>query len=64
MDKYFICLANSYKRGGRCIAGVEVIFNGDSKWKLVRNDDGIPNWIRPIARTIYGEIPNFVGERI
>ena len=22
--RYFICLANSYKRGGRCIAGVEV----------------------------------------
>lgn len=24
MDKYFICLANSYKHGGRCIAGIEV----------------------------------------
>ncbi len=64
MDKYFICLANSYKRGGRCVAGVEVVSNGDGKWKLVRNDDGIPRWIRPIARTIYGEIPNFVGETI
>ena len=64
MDKYFICLANSYKRGGRCIAGVEVVPNSDAGWKLVRNDDGIPRWIRPIARTIYGEIPNFVGESI
>lgn len=64
MDKYFICLANSYKRGGRCIAGVEVVPNSDAGWKLVRNDDGIPRWIRPIARTIYGEIPNFVGETI
>lgn len=64
MDKYFICLANSYKRGGRCIAGVEVVPNGDAGWKLVRNDDDIPRWIRPIARTIYGEIPNFVGETI
>lgn len=64
MDKYFICLANSYKRGGRCIAGVEVVPNSDAKWKLVRNDDGIPRWIRPIARTTYGEIPNFVGESI
>lgn len=64
MDKYFICLANSYKRGGRCIAGVEVVFNGDGKWKLVRNDDGTPRWIRPIAKTTYGEIPNYVAEYI
>ena len=64
MDKYFICLANSYKRGGRCIAGVEVVPNSDAGWKLVCNNDGIPRWIRPIARTIYGEIPNFVGETI
>lgn len=64
MDKYFICLANSYKRGGRCIAGVEVVPNSDAGWKLVRYDDGRPRWIRPIARTTYGEIPNFVGETI
>ena len=64
MDKYFICLANSYKRGGRCIAGVEVVSDGDGKWKLVRNDDGNPCWIRPIAQTTYGEIPNYVAEDI
>lgn len=64
MDKYFICLANSYKRGGRCIAGVEVVHNSDAGWMPVRNDDGIPRWIRPIAKTTYGEIPNFVGESI
>lgn len=64
MDKYFICLANSYKRGGRCIAGVEVVPKGNAGWMLVHNDDDIPRWIRPIARTIYGEIPNFVGETI
>lgn len=62
MDKYFICLANSYKRGGRCIAGVEVVPNSDARWKIICNDDGIPSWIRPIARTTYGEIPNYVGE--
>ena len=64
MDKYFICLANSYKRGGRCIAGVEVVPNSNTRWNIVRNDDGIPSWIRPIAKTTYGEIPNFVGESI
>ena len=64
MDKYFICLANSYKRGGRCIAGIEVVPNSNTRWKIVRNDDGIPSWIRPIAKTTYGEIPNYVGESI
>ena len=34
MDKYFICLANSYKRGGRCIAGVEVLVNQDDHSKM------------------------------
>lgn len=24
MDKLILCLANSYKEGGRCIAGIEV----------------------------------------
>ena len=64
MDKYFICLANSYKRGGRCIAGVEIVTNNSGVWKPVRNDDGRPRWIRPIAKTTYGEIPNFVSEGI
>ena len=64
MDKYFICLANSYKRGGRCIAGVEIVTNNSGVWKPVRNDDGRPRWIRPIAKTTYGEIPNFVAEGI
>lgn len=57
MDKYFICLANSYKRNGRCIAGVEVTISQDSHLKIVRNNDGSPHWIRPIDQhTDYGEI--------
>lgn len=64
MDKYFICLANSYKRGGRCIAGVEVISVSNGRWDPVHNDDGRPRWIRPIATTTYGEIPNFIAEDI
>lgn len=50
----FICLANSYKRGGRCIAGIEI----DSENNIVLNKDGNPKWIRPIANTQYGQIPN------
>lgn len=64
MDKYFICLANSYKRGGRCVAGVEIVSDNSGRWKPVRNDDGRPRWIRPIAKTTYGEIPNFMAEDI
>lgn len=59
LDKFFICLANSYKRGGRCIAGVEIVFNKDLSFSIVHNNDGSPHWIRPISFTQqYGEIPN------
>lgn len=64
MDKYFVCLANSYKRGGRCIAGVEIISDNNGGWMPARNEDGRPRWIRPIARTTYGEIPNYIAEDI
>lgn len=64
MDKYFICLANSYKRGGRCVAGVEIVFDANGGLKPVCDDDGRPRWIRPIATTTYGEIPNYVAEGI
>ena len=64
MDKYFICLANSYKRGGRCVAGIEIIFDANGRLKPVCDDDGRPRWIRPIAKTTYGEIPNYVAEDI
>lgn len=64
MDKYFICLANSYKRGGRCVAGVEIVLDRNGGWEPVLNEDGRPRWIRPIAQTTYGEIPNSVAENI
>lgn len=58
MDKYLVCLANSYKRGGRCIAGIEVFYSHNKQWEIVRDRDGRPHWIRPISRsTQYGEIP-------
>lgn len=57
MDKYFICLANSYKRGGRCIAGVEVTVDAYNHWTVARHADGSPLWIRPIDKnTEYGEV--------
>lgn len=64
MDKYFICLANSYKHGGRCVAGVEVLWDG-VKCKVVREDNGAPRWIRPICKDTHtGEIPNHVAQLI
>lgn len=56
MDKYILCLANSYKHGGRCIAGVEVeIEKGELAIK--KSAFGLPIWIRPISHSIAGEIP-------
>lgn len=58
--RYFLCLANSYKRGGRCIAGIEMYYSRE----IPRHKNGNPRWIRPIAETQYGEIPNHVANNI
>ena len=62
MEKYFICLANSYKHGGRCIAGIEVVPQSDGSLVVVRHDDGRPKWIRPVSMSANGEIPNHLAE--
>lgn len=62
MEKYFICLANSYKHGGRCIAGVEVVPQSNGRLDIVRHDDGRPRWIRPVSMSANGEIPNHLAE--
>lgn len=64
MDKYFICLANSYKHGGRCVAGIEISFNAEGKPNIVRNLDGRPRWIRPISNEVDGAIPNEIAQNI
>jgi len=48
----FACLANSNKEGGRCLAGIVL----DEKNHPVI-EDGHPKWIRPICKTVHGEIP-------
>jgi hypothetical protein len=48
----FVCLANSYKLYGRCIAGILL----DKKNNPVLAHDS-PKWIRPIGNTEHGEIP-------
>ena len=60
MNKYFVCLANSYKHGGRCIAGIEVQVT--SGGYSVIKENGRPKWIRPICRyTDAGAIPNEIA---
>lgn len=42
-----ICMGNSYKNGGRCLAGIEVRKTATG-YNVVRNYDGSPKWIRPV----------------
>ena len=63
MDELFVCLANSYKHGGRCIAGIEVAET--SEGYRVITDHGRPKWIRPVCRhTDAGAIPNEIAARL
>lgn len=48
----FVCLANSYKEGGMCLAGFELDVNNNPI--LINNH---PKWLRPICKTNHGEIP-------
>lgn len=56
MNKLILCLANSYKYGGRCLAGIELVKN-DNGYHIVRNIDGSPHWVRPVLPEGTGEIP-------
>ena len=53
----FVCLANSFKEGGRCLAGIELDANDNP---VIVN--GRPKWIRPVCNTEHGEVPNHIAE--
>lgn len=55
-----ICLANSHKYGGRCLAGLELNADDD----IVRDSRDRPRWIRPIWPGNHGAIPFFLVDRI
>lgn len=60
MKTTFICLANSYKEGGRCVAGIEC-HNGTPLW----NENDKPRWIRPVsADTPHGEIDSRLSYKL
>lgn len=53
----FICLANSFKEGGKCLAGIELDTHNTP---VLLN--GRPKWIRPVCETKHGEIPSEITE--
>ena len=57
MKKHFICLANSIKYRGRCLAGIEVSLDGAGRYTIARNEDETPQWIRPVSREKCGTLP-------
>ena len=63
MKKHFICLANSFKYKGRCLAGIEVEFN-NAKFSPLKNEDGTPKWIRPVSREEHGELSTQETQKI
>ena len=55
MNKTIVVLANSMKRGGRCLAGKELIPRGQG-WE-------IGSWIRPVATESSGAVPVYPMQR-
>lgn len=52
MKKRLVCLSNSKKLGGRCLAGIEL--DNQNNPVIVNRR---PNWIRPICHTENGVVP-------
>jgi len=57
MSIRLVCLANSFKERGRCLAGIEL---DNQNNPIIVN--GRPKWIRPICNMPHGEIPNQIAE--
>ena len=47
-----VCLANSFRVGGRCLGGVELDQNNNP---ILQN--GRPKWVRPVCNTEHEEVP-------
>lgn len=54
----FVCLANSHKERGRCLAGIELDNNNEP---VIIN--GLAKWLRPVCNTPHGEVPNYIANR-
>jgi hypothetical protein len=58
MKTQIVCLANSYKEGGRCLAGI-VTSNGNP---IIENNT--PKWVRPVCETEHGQVPTSIVKDI
>ena len=56
MSQRFVCLGNSFKEGGRCLAGILLDANNNP---IIKNAK--PKWIRPICKSPHGEVPNHIA---
>lgn len=54
-----LCLANSYKEGGRCVAGI-LLDNNNAP--ILKNNKAV--WIRPVCKADHGQVPNSLCEKI
>ena len=54
--KLIICMGNSYKNGGRCLAGIEVKKTSNG-YSVVKDNAGSPKWIRPVMANDHHGIP-------
>lgn len=54
-----LCLANSFKEGGRCLAGIQL----DENNRPVMNGSR-PVWIRPTCNTEHGQVPTYLCSNI
>lgn len=58
MKTHFICLANSFKEGGLCMAGIEVKCNEDGKsCTIIRDENNALKWIRPVINVNGDALP-------
>lgn len=65
MSIYMLCMANSYKCGGRCIAGIQLNKLHNGNFTIVKDSNTKrPKWVRPISHNDTGEIPNQEASRI
>lgn len=50
-----VCLANSFRVGGRCLGGIELDQNNNP---IIQN--GRPKWVRPVCNTEHEEVPTYL----
>lgn len=54
-----ICLANSFRVGGRCLGGIELDQNDNPVFQNNR-----PKWVRPVCNTEHEEVPTHLVSNI